>query len=410
MSTSAVIRSPVQRRRPLPIPLDSTNLKCPLLQQQQQQHGQQSMLIEDEVHGVIELPGLIQEIVEHPLFQRLKQVHQLGLIPWSVDKKANHKRYDHCLGAYKSAQDHLRAIERNSHYEPKLPDWCRQAVEIAALLHDIGHGPMSHVWELLSHHQFNHEENALACVDLIFNDASNQELVSLREDGSGRGVQLIKALILGSSDSLSFPMMGHTYIFDIVHNRRCGLDVDKWDYLRRDNKRLQILSSAEMDFDDVFLKARISADGQRIEYRYQDYHRIYRLFEARTRLHIAAYQCPLTCAMDVIFVNAVQRLAPELLNIRSKDPDWLKLHDDHILNIIEMDPISRYLREPQRIIEVSGNDCSESNIIRVNRRIPVAWEAMKSEEAFAFFGNKRKKRPINRCVNPTIINKCYKLE
>jgi len=102
-------------------------------------------------------------------------------------------------------------------------------------------------------------------VDLIFKDAVNQELVSLRDDGSGRGVQLIKALILGCSDSLSFPMMGHTYIFDIVHNRRCGLDVDKWDYLRRDNNRLNVLNSAEMDFNNVFLQARISADGQRIE-------------------------------------------------------------------------------------------------------------------------------------------------
>ncbi|KAI8041218.1 deoxynucleoside triphosphate triphosphohydrolase SAMHD1 [Drosophila gunungcola] len=368
------------------------------------------MLIEDEVHGVIELPRHIQEIVKHPLFQRLKHVHQLGLIPWSLNRTANHKRYDHCLGAYKSAKDHLRAIERNSHYEPKLPDWCRQAVEIAALLHDIGHGPMSHAWELLCHHSFDHEENALACVDLIFNDALDQELVSLRDDGSGRGVQLIKALILGCSDSLSFPMMGHTYIFDIVHNRRCGLDVDKWDYLRRDNKRLQILSAVEMDFDDVFLQARISADGQRIEYRYQDYHRIYRLFEARSRLHVAAYQNPLTCAADVIFTKAVQRLAPELLNIRSKDPDWLKLTDELVLNIIEADPISRYIKEPQRIVEVSSDDCSGSNVIRVQRSIPGPWEAMKSEEAFAFFGNKRKKRPVNPCLNPTIINKCYKLE
>ncbi|XP_044248515.1 deoxynucleoside triphosphate triphosphohydrolase SAMHD1 homolog isoform X2 [Drosophila takahashii] len=417
MSASAVTRSPAQRRRPLPPSLDPNNSKLPFAQQQQQQNELQaqpptrpSMLIEDEVHGVIELPSHIQEIVEHPLFQRLKHVHQLGLLPWSLDKKANHKRYEHCLGTYKSAQDHLRAIERNSHYKPKLPDWCRQAVEIAALLHDIGHGPMSHAWELASNHNFDHEKNALACVDLIFNNARHQGLVSLRDDGCGRGVQLIKALILGCSDSLSFPMLGHTYIFDIVHNSRCGLDVDKWDYLRRDNKRLKVLNSAEMDFDDVFLQARISADGQRIEYRYQDYHRIYRLFEARWRLHVSAYQCPLTCAMDAIFAGAVQRLAPELLSIQSESPEWLKLHDDNILNVIEKDPISIYIKDSQRIVEVPNNDSSTSHIIRVHKEIPGPWEAMKPEEAFAFFGNKRKKRPINRCSNPTIINKCYKLE
>ncbi|XP_017072085.1 deoxynucleoside triphosphate triphosphohydrolase SAMHD1 homolog [Drosophila eugracilis] len=414
-TAGAIICSPAQRR-PSPS-LDPENTKLPLLHQQQQQpqhvqqqqaEAHQTMLIEDEVYGVIEVPSHIREIVEHPIFQRLKHVHQLGLLPWCLDKEANHKRYDHCLGAYRSAQDHLRAIERNSHYEPKLPDWCRQAVEIAALLHDVGHGPMSHAWELVNP-QFDHEENAMACVDIIFNDALNQELVSLRDDGSGRGVQLIKALIIGCSDSLSFPMMGHNYIFDIVHNRRCGLDVDKWDYLRRDNKRLKILSSAEMNFDDVFLQARISPDGQRIEYRYQDYHRIYRLFEARFRLHVAAYQCPITCALDAIFVNAVQRLAPELLNIRSEDPDWLQLHDDHILQLMEMDPASRYIKEPQRIVEVSGDDCSGSNIIRVHRNIPGPWDAMQSG-AFAFFGNERKKRTFNPWLSSTIIDRCYKLE
>ncbi|XP_039486428.1 deoxynucleoside triphosphate triphosphohydrolase SAMHD1 [Drosophila santomea] len=419
MSASAVIHSTAQRRRcpPLPLSHEPNNSKLQLAQQQQQQHGhhaqqqpRQSMLIEDEVHGVIELPSHIQEIVKHPLFQRLKHVKQLGLIPWAIDKKADHTRYDHCLGAYKSSQDHLRAIERNSHYEPKLPDWCRQAVEIAALLHDIGHGPMSHAWELATHHEFDHEENAMACVDTIFQDALNPELVFLRDDGGGRGVQLIKALILGCSETLPFPMLGHTYIFDIVHNRRCGLDVDKWDYLRRDNKRLQILNSAEMDFDDVFLQARISPDGQRIEYRYADYHRVYRLFEARSLLHIKAYQYPLTCAVDVIFANAVQRMAPELLNIRSKDKKWLELSDDYVWNVIQRDPKSRYVKELQRIVEVPSNDCSGSDIIRVHRIIPGPWELMKCAEAFAFFGNKRKKRPITPCESPTIVNKCFKLE
>ncbi|KAH8332233.1 hypothetical protein KR074_011239 [Drosophila pseudoananassae] len=347
------------------------------------------MLIEDEVHGVIELPSHIQEIVEHPLFQRLKKVNQLGLLPLSLNKNANHKRYDHCLGTYKSAQDQLRAIERNSHYEPKLPQWCRQAVEIAALLHDIGHGPMSHVWERLCDHEFDHEENALICVDRIFEDACSEELVSLRDYGSGRGVQLIKALILGCSDSLSFPMMSHNYIFDIVHNSRCGLDVDKWDYLRRDNKRLKLLSSKEMDFDDVFLKARISEDGQRIEYRYQDYHRIYRLFEARFRLHVEMYQHPLICAMDSIFAELVARVIPEKLNIRSESPEWLELHDENLLKLLECDPMAIYLLQPKRVVEVTSTDFQGKNILKVQRKIPGPGFHMQSNGDFAFFGNKR---------------------
>ncbi|XP_022229312.2 deoxynucleoside triphosphate triphosphohydrolase SAMHD1 homolog isoform X2 [Drosophila obscura] len=368
------------------------------------------MLIEDDVHGVIELPTHIQEIVEHPLFQRLKKIHQLGLVPWVIAPQANHKRYDHCLGTYKSAQDHLRAIERNSKYEAKLPDWCRKAVEIAALLHDIGHGPMSHVWERVCQQHFDHEENALDCVDRIFKDARHSELVALRDKGSGRGVQLIKALILGDTEYLTFPMMGHAYIFDIVHNHRCGLDVDKWDYLRRDNKRLEILGPEEMDFDDIFLKARISPDGQRIEYRFDDYHRIYALFEARGRLHVEAYQHPRNAAAEQIFVDLVQRLAPQVVDLRSNDAGWLNLYDDHILKLIENDAMAAYFREPQRVVELPSVDGSGADVLPISRIIEGPGCVMKPDKAFAFYGDKRKKRQINRCLSATTFNKCYTLE
>lgn len=56
------------------------------------------MLIEDEVHGVIEIPSHIEELVNHPLFQRLKKVQQLGLLSVTAKPEATHTRYDHCIG------------------------------------------------------------------------------------------------------------------------------------------------------------------------------------------------------------------------------------------------------------------------------------------------------------------------
>ncbi|XP_022229314.2 deoxynucleoside triphosphate triphosphohydrolase SAMHD1 isoform X3 [Drosophila obscura] len=284
-------------------------------QQQQQLLHQQGplpavrayMLIEDDVHGVIELPTHIQEIVEHPLFQRLKKIHQLGLVPWVIAPQANHKRYDHCLGTYKSAQDHLRAIERNSKYEAKLPDWCRKAVEIAALLHDIGHGPMSHVWERVCQQHFDHEENALDCVDRIFKDARHSELVALRDKGSGRGVQL-------------------------------------------------------------------------------------------------------NAAAEQIFVDLVQRLAPQVVDLRSNDAGWLNLYDDHILKLIENDAMAAYFREPQRVVELPSVDGSGADVLPISRIIEGPGCVMKPDKAFAFYGDKRKKRQINRCLSATTFNKCYTLE
>lgn len=56
------------------------------------------ILIEDEVHGVIEIHSYIEELVNHPQFQRLKKVKQVGLLRLSEKPDGDHTRFDHCIG------------------------------------------------------------------------------------------------------------------------------------------------------------------------------------------------------------------------------------------------------------------------------------------------------------------------
>ncbi|XP_030387078.1 deoxynucleoside triphosphate triphosphohydrolase SAMHD1 homolog isoform X1 [Scaptodrosophila lebanonensis] len=364
--------------------------------------------IQDAIHGIIYLPSYIQEITQQSDFQRLKKVFQLGLLPLSVKPGANHTRFEHCIGTFKSAQDQLNALLRNSNYEYELPDWCRKSVEIAALLHDIGHGPFSHTWEHVCEGQFNHEKNSEACVDRVFSDARDDELVALRDDHNGRGVNLIKALILGDRSKLNYVMMHHAYIFDIVHNKVCGLDVDKWDYLRRDNHYLQVLSADEMDFDEIFLNARIAPDGQRIEYRYEDYHKIWLLYLARHRLHLEAYQLPKVLLCNDIFGEIVRRQQPHLLDVNAEsDPEeWLRLNDERVLEQITNDTETQYLRATERIEEAN-----EGRLVR--RRISGPGEDMNSNKVYAFYGNPSLRRDIFLQENQqqsTIIEKYFKLK
>ncbi|MCK9587144.1 HD domain-containing protein, partial [Methanothrix soehngenii] len=94
--------------------------------------------VRDPVHGYVKLEGLALEIANTPQMQRLRWIKQLGLANL-VYPGANHTRFEHSLGAYHMASlltDHLGLDEDD-----------RLLVGAAALLHDVGHGPLSHATE-----------------------------------------------------------------------------------------------------------------------------------------------------------------------------------------------------------------------------------------------------------------------
>ncbi|MCU0397462.1 MAG: HD domain-containing protein, partial [Cyclobacteriaceae bacterium] len=101
-------------------------------------------IINDPVYGFIKIPGeLIFDIIEHPWFQRLRHIKQLGLTDL-VYPSAQHTRFQHALGAL-----HLMGIVLKNLREKgiEISDQEFEASQIAILLHDIGHGPLSHALE-----------------------------------------------------------------------------------------------------------------------------------------------------------------------------------------------------------------------------------------------------------------------
>lgn len=94
--------------------------------------------IRDPVHGYVKLDGLAMELADTPQMQRLRWIRQLGLASL-VYPGANHTRFEHSLGAYHLAS--LLACHLG------LSDDEKQRICSAALLHDVGHGPLSHATE-----------------------------------------------------------------------------------------------------------------------------------------------------------------------------------------------------------------------------------------------------------------------
>ena len=165
-------------------------------------------IINDPVFGFIHIPkGLLYDIVCHPIFQRLTRIKQLGLSS-AVYPGAQHTRFQHSLGAFHLMSEAIISLTTKGNF---IFDSEAEAVQAAILLHDVGHGPFSHVLENTIVTGISHEE-----ISLLLMERMNKELKG----------QL----------SLAIQIFKDEYPKRFLHQLVSGqLDMDRLDYLRRDS-------------------------------------------------------------------------------------------------------------------------------------------------------------------------------
>ena len=165
-------------------------------------------IINDPVFGFINIPkGLLYDVVRHPLLQRLNRIKQLGLSS-VVYPGAQHTRFQHSLGAFYLMSEALQQLATKGNF---IFDSEAEAVEAAILMHDIGHGPFSHVLENTIVRGVSHED-----ISLMLMERMNQEMKG----------QL----------SLAIQIFKDEYPKKFLHQLVSGqLDMDRLDYLRRDS-------------------------------------------------------------------------------------------------------------------------------------------------------------------------------
>ena len=168
----------------------------------------EAKIINDPVFGFIKIPrGLLYNIVEHPLFQRLNRINQLGLAS-VVYPGARHTRFQHSLGAFHLASEALLTLQQKGQF---IFDSEVEAVEAAILMHDIGHGPFSHVLENTLIKGISHEDISLLMMEQINHDLGNQ-------------LNLAISIFKGE-----YPK---NFLHQLISSQ---LDMDRLDYLRRDS-------------------------------------------------------------------------------------------------------------------------------------------------------------------------------
>jgi len=172
----------------------------------------------DSVHDIIRLNTgtdegrLAVSLIDTPEFQRLRRIRQLGLAYFAY-QAAEHSRFTHSLGAFHLAARMVAKLRVN--YE--IPKEAQTAVRVAALLHDIGHGPFSHVIESIL--GFHHEEFT---IDAVLSPET--EIGRLLADYSPQLAHDVAAIIRGDFVPRS--------LGQLVSSQ---LDVDRMDYLLRDS-------------------------------------------------------------------------------------------------------------------------------------------------------------------------------
>ena len=183
--------------------------------------GSKVKYFRDPVHDIIRVPrGPILNLIDTIAFQRLRRIRQLGLA-WIVYPGAEHSRFTHLLGAYHLASRVMNQLNENNGSEVFSKEQTL-LVSVAALLHDLGHGPFSHMFEgvfkdLGQGHSANHE---------------NWTKKLIKEDPEIRSV--LDQIDSSFSDNLC-NIIDHTYRpYHIVTLVSSQLDVDRFDYLLRD--------------------------------------------------------------------------------------------------------------------------------------------------------------------------------
>ena len=262
-------------------------------------------MFQDTIWGEIALPTFVKTVIDTPTFQRLRYLRQNGLLHLVFDG-AVHTRFAHSIGtawlAYKLVS-RLKAAQPELH----ITDGEVHTVVVAALCHDLGHGPCSHAFDMFMSRVdpgWSHEAQSVALLQHL---VSTSPAVQAAVADAGVNVHTACELVLGSKDKAprkwrwAGPPPGRQFLYEIVSSSPTGIDVDKWDYIRRDSFYLNIPNGFVCK---RLLKHCRVIDG-RLAWPRSETATIMDMFHTRFQLHDRAYQHRSCRVMDHMVMRAL---------------------------------------------------------------------------------------------------------
>ncbi len=234
-------------------------------------------VINDPIYGFISIPREnIFQVINHPYFQRLRRISQLGLTQY-VYPGARHSRFEHALGA-----THLMGLSLNSLRSKgiEITEEEYNATQLAILLHDVGHGPFSHTLEHSLVEGVHHEH-----ISTIIMNELNKEF-----DGA-----------LDCTIKIFEDKHPKKFLHQLVSSQ---LDMDRMDYLNRDSFYTGV-SEGIVNYDRIINKLNVHNNELVVEYK--GLYSVEKFITARRLMYWQVYLHKTTLGVDQIIIKILKR-------------------------------------------------------------------------------------------------------
>jgi len=378
----------------------------------------------DKIHGFVILSNISNFIIEHPLFQRLKGLKQLGTVPVfanvesllsissSFDLSSWHTRYEHSIGVAhigKRMALHLQTMlidnSQNIHNSQNinLRKYHILMVEIAGLLHDIGHGPFSHVYDKIATevHEQRSQRYAKIVLEDVYKNVQFQndcEMLLLFQELFEDNIPISTfidticyliepAMVINDNNDIN----GHNniicldhelhFLTEIICNVTHGFDVDKFDYLQRDCFYTQkpintTFEECHRRIENIISKSNVAFCKNDIQHNNIQSHVVFDistsediqyLSNVRLELYEQVYQTPKAQLCDHLIVEQMKKMElPSAELACLVDQDILDFDQNATREIIDIVARSVVVEYSSSNVKLSNDNTFNENAINNN--------------------------------------------
>jgi len=240
-------------------------------------------ILNDPIYGFITIPNsLIFDLIEHKYFQRLRRITQMGM-SYLVYPGAHHTRFQHAIGCMHLMQKAVNVLRFKGVI---ISDEEENALYIAILLHDIGHGPFSHAMENSIVNEVSHEE-----LSLLFMQQLNKEFNS--------NLTLAIKVFKGEYH--------RNFMYQLISSQ---LDMDRTDYLKRDSFYTGV-SEGNINSERLITMLNVVDDGLVIENK--GIYSVEKFLVARRLMYWQVYLHKTSLVAEQLLIRVLKR-AKELSN------------------------------------------------------------------------------------------------